>query len=388
MHLEDMGIGTRLAHLGEEEKVQGAVVPPIFQNSLFLFDTIAEFERALNTDIEGPPYHYSRISNPSVSLAEKKIANLEGAEHCKLIGTGMGALTLAILSSVEAGAHVVAVDTCYGPVRGLLQDVLARFGVTYTLVNGSDPQEIFDAVRPETKLIYLESPSSILFRLQDVDAITKFAREKGIVTAFDNTYNTPLHFNPIKHGVDIVCHSGTKYLGGHSDLTAGAICSTRERMDRITRHELNYLGSILAPFPAWLLTRGMRTLKIRMRQHEETGNIVAAWLEQRPEIDVVHHISLPSFSQRELYNRYLGHSGGLFSFEPKVQEPERIKAFCDKLKLFSRGVSWGGHESLVVPLPIQALGMPEQRWLIRLYCGLEESEDLIRDLTEALPELA
>lgn len=387
MHLEDMGIGTRLAHFGEDEKILGAVVPPIFQNSLFLFDTIDDFQRAMTTNIEGPPYHYSRISNPTVSLAEAKIANLEGAEACKLIGTGMGAIALAVLASVKAGDHVVAPDTCYGPLRGLLVDVLARFGVTHTLVDGRQTSDFFDAVRPETTVIYLESPSSLLFKLQDVDAITAFAREKGIVTIFDNTYNTPLHYNPIAHGVDIVCHSATKYLGGHSDITAGALCTTRKRMDDIVRYELNYFGSILSPFPAWLLTRGLRTLKLRMKQHEATGNTIASWLESRPEVERVRHIALESFEQRALYLSSFSGSGGLFSFEPRVQEPERIKAFCDKLTLFGRGVSWGGHESLVVPIPVTSLGFGENRWIIRLYCGLEEPEDLIRDITEALPEL-
>lgn len=379
-----MGIGTRLAHFGEEDKVLGAVVPPIFQNSLFLFDTVDELHQAMTTNPEGPPAHYSRISNPSVSLAERKIADLEGAEACKLIGTGQGALTLAILSQVDAGAHVVIPDTAYGPVRGLLEDVLARFGVTHTLVDGRDPQEVLDAIRPETRMVYLETPSSILFRMQDVDAITRVTREKGIVTTFDNTYNTPLHFNPLEHGVDIVCHSATKYLGGHSDLTAGAICTDRERMDRIVKYELNFLGSILHPFSAWLLTRGLRTLQIRLKRHEATANTVAGWLEQRPEVALMRHVGLPSFPQRDLVEKYLRGSTGLFSFEPVVQEAERVKAFCDRLKLFGRGVSWGGHESLVIPIPVTALGMHETRWVIRLYCGLEEPEDLIRDISEAL----
>jgi len=384
MRFEDTGPGTLLGHFGEDEKIKGAVVPPIFQNSLFLFDTCDELHHTLSENLEGPPYHYSRISNPTVELAERKIAALEGVEACKLIGTGMGAITLAILSSVAAGAHIVAVDTLYGPIKGLLNDVLVRFGVIHTLVDGRDTQELLDVIRPETTLVYLESPSSLLFRLQDIDAITRVTREKGITTAFDNTYNTPLHFNPVKHGIDIVCHSATKYLGGHSDLTAGAICSDRTRMDRIVRHELNYVGSILHPFPAWLLTRGLRTLPLRIDRHESTANTVAAWIEGRPEVERVHHISLDSYPQRDLYRSMLGRSSGLFSFEPKVQEGERVKAFCDRLRIFGRGVSWGGFESLVVPLPVHALGMSEPRWVVRLNCGLEEPEDLIRDLQQAI----
>jgi len=387
MHGENMGLGTLLSHFGEDEKVQGAVTPPIFQNSLFLFDTVDELFHAMAVTPQGPPYHYSRVSNPTVALAENKIAAMEGAEGCKLLGSGMAAITLAVMSCVEAGSHAVVVDTCYGPLKSLLDEVLKRFGVTYTLVDGRDVDGVIDAIRPETTLVYLESPSSIVFRLQDIEAITKVCRERGITTAFDNTYNTPVFYNPIKHGIDIVCHSATKYMGGHSDITAGAICSDAKRINRILRHELNYVGSMLHPFPAWLLTRGLRSLALRMKRHEETGNTVASWIEQRPEVELVNHISLESFAQRELYLRMLAHSTGLFSFEPKVQEEARVKAFCNRLKLFGRGVSWGGFESLVVPIKVHALGMPEPRWTIRLFCGLEEPEDLIRDLQEAMIEL-
>jgi cystathionine beta-lyase len=384
---EKYGIGTRLAHFGEDEKIKGAVVPPIFQNSLFLFDDIDDLGKAMSQHPDGPPYVYSRSSNPTVGLAEQKIANLEGAEACKLVGSGMGAITLAIMSQLSAGAHVVAVDSAYGPVKGLFKHLLGRYGVTWTYVDGRCVDEVVDAIRPETALVYLESPSSLLFRLQDIEAITRLTRERKIVTAFDNTYNTPLHYNPIRHGIDIVCHSGTKYLGGHSDLTAGAVCTTKNRMDHILRHELNYVGSILHPFPAWLLMRGMRTLELRLKRHEATANIVAAWLEDRVEIERVHHIALPSYPQRDLYQRMIGHSTGLFSFEPKLQDGPRIQAFCNRLKLFGRGVSWGGFESLVVAMPVHPLG-EDSRWLVRLHCGIENPEDLIADLTQALAELA
>ncbi len=387
MHSNDMGIGTMLAHLGEEEKIKGAVVPPIFQNSLFLFDTCDELLNSMLDNPEGPPHHYSRLGNPTVELAETKIAALEGAERCKLVGSGQGALTLAILSATASGAHVIAPDTTYGPVRSLLKETMERFGVSHTLVDGRNPEDFLDAIRPETTLIYLESPSSILFRIQDVEAITREAMHRGITTVSDNTYNTPLHHNPLAHGVDIVCHSATKYLAGHSDITAGAICTTKERMDGIVRHELNYLGSILHPFSAWLLTRGLRTLELRLKRHEQTANILAEWIEQRPEVEQVHHVSLSSFAQHDLYAQYLRGSGGLFSFVPKTQEPAKLKAFCDRLKLFGRGVSWGGFESLALPLSVNALGTPKDHWVIRLFCGLEEPVDLILDLEQAFVEL-
>jgi cystathionine beta-lyase len=383
----DFGLGTLLAHYGEEETVKGAVISPIFQNSTFVFNTSDELLKAMSQAPAGPPYHYSRVGNPTVEIAEKKIAKLEGTDGCRVFGSGMAAITVAIMSCVEAGAHVVLVDTCYGPTKALLRDYLARFGVTLTLVSGTCTEEILDAIQPNTKLVFLESPSSLLFRLQDVETITKACREKGISTAIDNTYCTPLYFQPARLGVDLVCHSATKYLAGHSDITAGAVCGSKERIDRITRNELSLFGSVLHPFSAWLLTRGLRTLKVRLRQHEETANEIASWLQERPEVTRVHHIGLPSHPQYELFRRTMKGSTGLFSFEPKVQDGERVKAFADRLKLFGRGVSWGGFESLVIALPVHPIDYRESRWIVRLFCGLEDAEDLIRDIEEALVEI-
>jgi cystathionine beta-lyase len=384
----DLGPSSLIAHYGEDEKIYGAVVPPLFQNSTFVFDQIDELLHAIGNPACTPPHHYSRLSNPTSDLAAQKIAALEGAEAAKVVGSGMGAIALAILSTVRQGSHVVCIDTAYKPVRNMLNDLLGRFGVTYTLVDGRCPEEVIEACRPETSLIYLESPSSLLFRMQDIDPITKFARERGIATILDNTYATPLYFQPLKHGIDLVCHSATKYLGGHSDITAGVICGSRERIDGIIKCEMDTFGSHLSPFAAWLLTRGLRTLKVRLKQHEETANTVAAWIEDRPEVGTVYHLGLPSFPQRELVKRYFKGTTGLFAFEPKVQDPEKIKAFCDALKLFGSGVSWGGFESLVIALPVSALGLDGTRWIVRLFCGLEEPEDLLRDLEQAMVHLA
>jgi cystathionine beta-lyase/cystathionine gamma-synthase len=352
-----------------------------------VFDTIEEFISGIQGNPQGPPYHYSRIGNPSVHLAEKKIAALEGTDACKLCSTGQGAITLAIMSCVESGSHVVAVDTCYGPTRTLFSEYLTKFGVSTTFVAGIDPQELFDAIRPETTLVYLESPSSLLFRLQEIEVITKHCREKGITTIIDNTYCTPVFSNPAKFGVDMVVHSATKYMGGHSDLTAGAICTGQERVDKLSRIEINLLGSLLAPFPAWLLTRGLRTLGIRMLRHQETGNTVASWLENQSQVEQVIHVGLPSYSQRELFQRQMRGSSSLFSFIPKTQDPQKLVAFVEALDLFQIGVSWGGYESLVVMLETKPDNWSQPQWIVRLFCGLEEPEDLIADLTRALPLL-
>jgi len=380
---EGMSAEALLAHYGEDEKILHAVVPPIFQTSLFTFDTAEELMQAMVGNPAGPPDHYSRISNPSMTVAECKLAALEGTERAKVLSSGQAALTMAVMSETGQGAHVVAVDTIYGPSKQLLTSYLPRFGVSHTYVDGRTVESVIDAVQPETTLIYLESPSSIVFRLQDIAAIAKFARERGITTMIDNTWATPLLQNPALLGVDIVCHSATKYLGGHSDLVAGVLCTDAARMDRIVRNEVNLLGSALAPFPAWLLNRGMRTLPSRIARHGETGLAVAEWLEGQSGVETVLHPGLASYPQRELALRQMRGTTGLFSFVPKVQDKEKCFAFVNALRWFGKGVSWGGHESLALPLHVHPLGWDEPTWVIRCYCGMESPTELIDDLRQA-----
>jgi cystathionine beta-lyase len=376
-----------LTHLGEDEKIQGAVVPPIFQNSLFLYDKAEDLLKNLTDVHEGPPYVYSRAGNPTCRIVEQKLAALEGTEGCKVTGGGISAITVALSSELESGAHAIIVDTAYGPTRTYLE-FMSKYGVSHTLVEGSCVEEIADAIRPETRVVYLESPSSLLFRLQDIPEITKIAREKKITTMIDNTYNTPLHMNPKEFGVDIVLHTASKFLGGHSDINGGAICTDAKRIEKIVANELSHYAALLHPFSAWLMLRGMRTLSVRLKHHEKTGNDIAAWLDDRSEVAKVHHISLPTFPQRDLYRKLMRGSTSLFSIEPKQQDPDRIMAFCNALRLFGRGISWGGFESLVVPIEVTMTPSTEKRWIVRLYCGLEDVEDLRADLENALLHLS
>ena len=378
------GLGTLLAHWGEDSYLEGAVAPPIFQNSLFAFDRMEDLLGSLSKLTDQAPHFYSRIGNPTVNIAEAKLAKLEGTDAAKVFGSGMAAISAAILSVVKAGDHIIVPDTVYGPVRSLLSDYLNRFGITVTYVVGISVEEICDAIRPETTLIYLESPTSLLFRLMDIPAITREAKARGITTIIDNSYATPIFMKPAQMGVDLVCHSATKYLAGHSDVTAGVVCGSQTRINELIKNEINLLGGILHPFPSWLLIRGLRTLKVRMKQHESAANEIAAWLETRPEVDRVHHISLPSFPQASLYRSTFQGSTGLFAFEPKVQNRNQVIAFADELKLFANAISWGGYESLVVTLPVKPMDFEQSRWIIRLSIGLEEPEDLIADLKNAL----
>lgn len=355
----------------------GAVVAPIFQNSLFVFDTHEEYTRSWTAG----PHAYSRISNPTNEAVEKKLAKLEGCESAKVFASGMAAISAAILSCVESGSHIVLVDSVYGPTRQFIR-YLTKFGVTHTLVDGRDTEELLDALRPETGLVYLESPSSMSMRLQDIRAITQVCREKKVPTALDNSHATPYHQLPAAMGVDIVLHSATKYLGGHSDLLAGVVATSQARIDAMLHAEYALLGGALGPFQAWLLMRGLRTLSLRMAAHQKAGNLVAGWLEARPDVERVYHVGLPSYPQRELALQQMSGTGGLLSWVPRNPSQPWLAAFCDSLELFQLGCSWGGFESLAVVGSVRELGEAPQP-AIRLFCGLEDPQDLIEDLDQA-----
>ena len=382
---DDAHLSTRLQHFGEEEKILGAVTPPLFQNSLFVFDDIRELAGLLVKHDDEQPFVYSRISNPTLDVVEKKLAMLEGTESCKIFSAGSMSIAAAVLSNVNAGDHIVALDTNYGPTISLIKDFLPRFGVANTFVDGRCTDDLLAAIKPNTKIVYLESPSTMLFRMQDLERIAQHCKSKGITTICDNSYSTPIFQQPAKFGIDIVVHSASKYLGGHSDITAGVLCTTRARIDKMLEPagEIPIITGVLAPFSAWLLGRGLRTLELRMQAAEKTGNAIAAWLEDNEKVAVVHHPGLPSYPQRDLFLKQMSGSGGLLSFEPKVQDREKALNFANALRIFQRGVSWGGFESLVIPALVQPSDYSEPRNVIRLYCGLEDTGDLIADLDQA-----
>jgi cystathionine beta-lyase/cystathionine gamma-synthase len=296
----------------------------------------------------------------------------------------MAAISAAIFSSVEQGSHVVAVDSCYGPTKELLKDYLPKFGVETTFVEGTDTEKLISACNERTSVIYLESPSSLIFQLQDFEAIADFAKARGITTITDNSYASPIFQTPADFGIDIIVHSATKFLGGHSDIVAGALCTDAQRMASLMKREIPLFGAALSPFPAWLLIRGLRTLKIRMKAHEEIGNRIAAFLRSRPEIERVFHPSLPDHPRRDLFYKQMRGTSGLLSFIPKVQDGERLKRFAEALEVFQLGVSWGGFESLVVTFPIHPMGWQKETWFVRIHCGLEDYEILSQDLDQAL----
>ncbi|MCS7301768.1 MAG: PLP-dependent aspartate aminotransferase family protein, partial [Fimbriimonadales bacterium] len=363
----------------------GAVAPPIIQTSLFTARTLRERDARGGYNEHG--YTYTRTSNPTVRLAEQKIAALEGTEDALCFGSGMAAIASAILTFAERDAHAICVETVYPPTRTLLESWLARYGVQVSFVSGECVEEFEQAIQPNTRLIYLESPSSLYFRLQDLRAVSALARERGILTLCDNSWATPIFQNPHALGVDIVLHSASKYLGGHSDLLAGVVAGRREHIQQIEQTR-SLLGGVLEPFSGWLLLRGLRTLPMRMERAHASGLQVAEWLAAQPAIARVNHPGLPQHPQHALARTQMRGYSSLFSFETYPITQEQAYAFTEQLRLFRFGCSWGGYESLLLGW---AQGEPDAQgkrpWLFRIYIGLENPTDLISDLQRAIDAL-
>ena len=382
-----MDLSYILNHLGEErEEYYGAVAPPIFQSSNFCFKNVAEMREKLTRELETP--FYTRGYNPTVATLRKKLAALEGTEDAIVFSSGSAAVAAAIMSVVKAGDHVVCVQKPYSWTNNLLAKYLSNYGVTHTFVNGTETENFAKAILPNTKLIYLESPNSLTFEMQDIEAVTKLARSKNITTVIDNSYNSPLNQNPIKLGVDIVVHSATKYLNGHSDAVAGVVCTTHTRIMKMLAEEYMTIGSIISAHDAALILRGLRTLELRVNRSAESAQKVADFLEKHPKIKQLNYPFSSKNPQLALAKKQMKQGGGLLSILLNVEKEEQAEKFCDSLKRFVMATSWGGYESLV--FPICALGASKSfenplPWnLVRLYIGLEDADLLIADLKQAL----
>jgi cystathionine beta-lyase len=376
------GFETLCQHYGEDPAAQaGAIAPPIYQASNFAYPDAAAFENRLSE--EWPHYEYTRGGNPTTSILEAKLARLEGGTWAECFASGMGAMSAAINTCVQSGSHVVAVKHCYQPTNWYLEHI-RRFGVETTYVDSCDPADFIAAVRPETRLVYLESPTTGFFEVPQVTPITAAARERGITTLFDNSWATPCFQNPLALGCDLVVHSASKYLGGHSDLVGGVLVGRDEQVHRRVLHEVEVGGATADPFAAWLVIRGLRTLALRMRQHHESGLRVARMLDEHPRVVRVHHPGLESHPQHEIARRQLRGYSGLFSFELKNPTPAVTRRFLDGLRLFRQAVSWGGYESLAMDGRLYGDDKEHPVWLIRLHIGLESTDDLIADLRQAL----
>jgi cystathionine beta-lyase/cystathionine gamma-synthase len=352
---------------------------PIYQTSLFAFESLEAFNAAASR--ENKHTVYSRGQNPTVEVLEKKLATLERGEACKAFGSGMAAISSVMFGLLNQGDHILFVNHTYGPALQLAKQ-LERFGISHTLLLDIGNDDVRSALQPNTKMIWLENPGTMVFRTLDLAGIAEISRAHGAVTCIDNSWASPLFQKPILHGIDIVVHSATKYIGGHSDVVAGTVITTDERMQQIFYRAYMLLGGILHPSDAWLLLRGLRTMPVRMQQHHNDALQVAEFLRSRPEVAEVFH---PAFAGD--CGTLTGYSG-LFSFALKDAEFDQVKDFIDRLRRFRIGVSWGGVESLVLT-PNRGYNeryMETNRLphgLIRLSIGLEGAEALIDDLSSA-----
>jgi cystathionine beta-lyase/cystathionine gamma-synthase len=360
------------------------VVAPIYQTSLFTFKDFAAMRSAFAGESSG--YIYSRVGNPTAHDFERRIAALEGAEAARGFASGMAAISATVLSVVQSGDRIVAVRHCYGDAYRFFEKLLPRFGVRVDYVDGSDADAV-EAALPGARLLYLESPTSMVFELQDIARLTKTAKALGITTIIDNSWATPVFQKPIAHGVDLVVHSASKYIGGHSDTVAGVVAGPAAMIARINELTHPFLGAKLSPLEAFLLTRGLRTLPLRIRRHMDSALTIADRLRQHGSVAKVHH---PVYSNHPGRATLSGFTG-LFTFE--VDDRVDVARFSDALKFFRLGVSWGGHESLIVPVAASLAQTPGVNSFdrfgvspraIRLHVGLEDPEMLWADLEKAL----
>ncbi len=351
--------------LGEDRNLYfNSIAPPIVQTSNFKFNKVADFTGAIEDEYS--TYIYSRGRNPTVDILKEKLAAMDGAEDCLVVNSGSTAIFASVLSQVQSGDHIITVRGVYSWAQKMFDKVLPRFGVTTTYIDGRNIKNFEAAIRPETRLIYLESPTSWVFEEQDLPAVASLAKANNIVTVIDNTYFTPLYQQPLGMGIDIAIQSASKYINGHSDAIAGVICASHSIIQKIFHSEFLNIGAGIQPFNAWLLLRGLRTLPIRLEKIRQTTARLKPFFESHPAVD---HLLAPK------------NGFGLLTIVLKTPSREAIIRFCETVDI-PMAVSWGGYESLVLP---RCAGIPDEVFdagdrfhkSVRIYLGLEEPEYLI-----------
>jgi cystathionine beta-lyase/cystathionine gamma-synthase len=381
-----------LNKLGEDrENYYNAVSPPVILSSNFCFPDVATMREKLKRELETP--FYTRGYNPTVAILRKKIAALENTEEALVFSSGSAAIASAIMSVVKAGDHAVCIAKPYSWTGNLLSKYLAKYGVELTFVDGKTAADFEPACKPNTKLIYLESPNSLTFELQDLAGISAMAKSKAITTIADNSYCSPLNQQPASLGIDIVVHSATKFLNGHSDVVAGVAASSRERISKMMAEEYMTLGGIISAHDAWLMLRGLRTLELRVNRSSGSAQRIAEFLEAHPRVEKINYPFLKSNPDFPLAKKQMKQGGGLISFQLKADDMNGVERFCNSLSYFLLATSWGGHESLCFPMC--ALGSAESfknktglPWnMVRIYIGLEDPEVLQNDLSNALDKI-
>ena len=376
-----------LNELAEERgEYFNAMAPPIMQTSNFTFSKVDDLRTAFEDEMSG--YLYSRGLNPTVDILRKKLAALDGAEDCLVFNSGAAAIFAAVLANVKSGDHIVSVKSPYTWAQKMFDEVLPRFGVTTSYVDGTAIENFERAILPNTSIIYLESPNSWSFALQDLEAVSELAKAEEIITICDNSYCTPLYQQPIKWGIDLVLQSATKYIGGHSDTVAGVLTGSKTMIKKIFDSEYLNIGSGIQPFNAWLLIRGLRTLPARLDRITKTTTEIIDYLKKNTSIERVIFPLDPAFEQFTLAKKQMNGACGLVTFVYNASSRQQIVTFCESLQHIMMAVSWGGYESLIIPrcaslYPEEFNAANPEHKMLRLYVGLEDATYLIADLEQA-----
>lgn len=377
-----MRFETLTIHAGERpDRAFGAVSVPIYQTSTFVFEDVGKTKG----------YDYSRTANPTRKVLEDTIAQLEGGKAGFAFATGMAAET-TIMHLLKAGDHVISGDDVYGGTYRLFQNVMPDFGLEFTFLRMDNRARIEDAIKPNTRMLWLETPSNPLLNIVDIEMAVDVAKKHNLLTAIDNTFATPYFLRPIEYGIDLVVHSTTKYLNGHCDVVSGAVVTTTDELTERIQFLLNAMGTCASPFDCWLVLRGIETLPVRMKQHEENAIAVANYLKGHPAVKRVFYPGLDSHPGHEIAKRQMKGFGGIVSFELK-EGIEAVNRFLKRIKVFSLAESLGGVASLAEhPATMTHASMPKDYRekvgitdeLVRLSVGLENIDDLIEDISQAL----
>ncbi len=375
------GFATRSVHAGQIiEPLSGAVMTPIYQTSTYVQEGLGKHRG----------YEYARTQNPTREALERNIASLEGATHGFAFGSGLAALD-AVLKLFKAGDHIVCGENVYGGSHRLMERIYGNLGLRVSFVDMRDVGNIERALTPSTRMIYCETPTNPMMNLTDLAAVGDLAQAHGYLYVVDNTFATPYFQRPLEHGTDIVLHSTTKYLNGHSDMVGGLLVTSRDDVAERLGFIQNASGGVPGPMDCWLALRGIKTLPLRMRQHDANGRRIAEWLTRQPMVTKVYYPGLPSHPQHDLACRQMSGFGGMISLD--LGDPARARRFVERTRIFVLAESLGGVESLighpasmthasVPPAMRQAMGLTES--LIRLSCGVEDADDLIADLDQAM----
>lgn len=384
-----MDLSYILNHLGEERSNYfNAVSPPIIQSSNFVFDSVHDLKDKITTEYES--HVYTRGNNPTVAILRKKLAALEHAEDCLVLSSGASAVAASIMAQISQGDHIVCVKSAYSWTKTLLQKYLPRFGVSHTIVDGKNTQEIESAILPTTKILYLESPTSTTMEIQDLKECSALAKKYNLISIIDNSYASPLLQNPIDFGIDLVVHSGTKYINGHSDIVMGVICGTTELIKKIFYSEYMTLGQIISPHDASLAIRGLRTIHLRVDRSARSAAYILEKLHNHPKIEKIYY---PFLTDQQTLALKQMKGGGMFSLGLKAKTKEEMIRFAEALKSFLIAVSWGGHESLIMPVVAfhdnPGFTNSDNPWnMVRFYIGLEDPDVLLNDILQALAQIS